>query len=91
MPKIILFQNLVFYLVSFDLSERLHLHVFSKNTTRGGSAKIWIDTLEVFDKGSLTEKEINAAVELIQNNKYKITKLIDEFRNGKKINPLKLK
>lgn len=90
MPKIILFKNLIFYLVSFDLSERLHLHVFSKNTTRGGSAKIWIDTLEVFDKGSLSEKEINTAIDLIKNNKTKISKLIEDFRNGKKINPLKL-
>lgn len=77
-------------MVSFDLSERLHLHVFSKNTTRGGSAKIWIDTLEVFDKGSLSEKEINTAIDLIKNNKTKISKLIEDFRNGKKINPLKL-
>ncbi|TAF73340.1 MAG: DUF4160 domain-containing protein [Bacteroidetes bacterium] len=90
MPKIILFKNLIFYLVSFDLSERLHLHVFSKNTTRGGSAKIWIDTLEVFDRGSLSEKEINTAIDLIKNNKTKISKLIEDFRNGKKINPLKL-
>lgn len=90
MPKIILFKNLIFYLVSFDLSERLHLHVFSKNTTRGGSAKIWIDTLEVFDKGTLTKKEINMAIDLIQNNKTKISKLIEDFRNGKKINLLKL-
>lgn len=77
-------------MVSFDLSERLHLHVFSKNTTRGGSAKIWIDTLEVFDRGSLSEKEINTAIDLIKNNKTKISKLIEDFRNGKKINPLKL-
>jgi len=33
-PKIAVYQALIFYIVSFDLSERLHLHVFSKQKFR---------------------------------------------------------
>jgi len=91
MPKIAVFRNLIFYIVSYDLSERLHLHIFTKNKNRNGSAKIWLDTLDVFDKGQLTDAEINLAVKLLANNKVEIEKNIELFRKGKKSKPINLK
>lgn len=90
MPKILTYKNLIFFLVSFDLSEKLHLHVFSKNGNRTGAAKIWLNPVEVFEKGQLTDKEINEAIKIIETNKSEIENLIEDFKQGKKIKTLKL-
>jgi hypothetical protein len=91
MPKIAIYKALIFYIVSYDLSERLHLHVFSKKNRRSGSAKIWLDTSEVFDQGYLTDEELNLAVKLIDRNRDNLQKVIDDFRTSGKIKTLKLK
>jgi len=91
MPKISVFKNLIFYIVSFDLSERLHLHIFIKNKNRNGSAKIWLDTLDVFDREQLTDAEINIAIKMLDKNKVQIEKNIEQFRKGKKSKPIHLK
>jgi hypothetical protein len=91
MPKLAKYKNLIFFIVSFDLSERLHIHVFSKSNGRGGSAKIWLDTLEVFDQGDLTTEEINTAVKVLGVNIEIIKKAISDFREGKKVKSIELK
>ena len=88
MPKIAIYKNLIFYLVSFDLQEKLHLQIFSKNSNRTGAAKIWLEPTEVFDKGDLTNAEVNMAVKLIESNKEKINELINNFKAGIKTKPL---
>jgi hypothetical protein len=89
-PKIAIYQALIFYIVSFDLSERLHVHVFSKQKGRNRSAKIWLDDFSIFEKGQLTEKELSTAQKLVEQNKDKISNLIEDFRSGKKVKPLQL-
>ena len=69
----------------------MHLHIFSKNKNRNASAKVWLVTLHVFDRGQLTKEEINIAVKLIQKNKEKINTQIEAFRKGKKLKPITLK
>jgi hypothetical protein len=91
MPKIAVYKSLIFYLLAYDLSERTHLHIFSKNHNRMASAKIWLDNLEVFDSGALSSEEINLAVKLMEKNKEAILKQIERFSNNQKVKTLQLK
>ncbi|MEO8146039.1 MAG: DUF4160 domain-containing protein [Bacteroidia bacterium] len=91
MPKIATYKYLVFYLVSYDLSERLHLHIFNKNGSYANSAKIWLDTLEVFEQGNLTRREINLASKLIEKSKVEIIDSIERFKKGEKVKTIELK
>jgi len=91
MPQIAVYKKLIFYIVSYDLSERIHLHIFSKNHNRKGSAKIWLDNNEVFSQGALSKEEINTAVKLVIKNKKLITESIEEYRKTSKIKTIALK
>jgi hypothetical protein len=67
------------------------LHIVKEKGNRQRSAKIWLETFKVAEKGTLNEKELNQAISLIKKNQ---TILIDSFnkvKNGKKITTLKLK
>ncbi len=79
MPKLAVFRALVFYLFAYDLSERWHVHISNTKSRRGKSAKIWLDTLEVFEQGDLTDKEINVALKLLRKNKEQFERSISEF------------
>jgi len=76
--------------VSFDLSERLHLHVSSKNKKRDAATKIWLNPIEIFDKGGLTQKELNTALKIIENNSDEISAVINSFKEGNKVKTIKL-
>lgn len=47
--------------------------------------------MEVFEKGDLTEREINTALKLISKNETAIKKNISKFSEGQKVKPIKLK
>lgn len=66
MPKPIIYANLGFFIFAYDLVERMHVHVSNTKSRAGKSAKIWLDTLAVFEQGSLTKKEIKLALELLK-------------------------
>ena len=51
MPKIAVYKYLVFFIVSYDLRERYHLHVVNTKGRKTLAAKIWLDPIEVFEKG----------------------------------------
>ena len=92
MPKIAVYKYLVFYIVSYDLTEQLHLHVFSKKHNRNDGAKIWIKPeIKVFYRGALSNEEINLALHLLKKNNHLIKDLIEKFRRGEKIKSLQLK
>ena len=91
MPKIAFYKYLMFFIVSYDLQERLHLHVIKTKGRKSRVAKIWLDPVEVFDRGDLKNKEINLVIKLIEKNKEEITGKIATFAKGKKSKPLKLK
>ena len=91
MPKIAIYQFLVFYLYSYDLSERFHLHVSKYKSRKGHDAKIWLDTGEVFERGDLTESELALCTTLIKKHRNEILTKISNFASGEKIKPLYLK
>lgn len=66
-PKIAVYKSLTFFIYAFDaLNERPHLHIVKEKGKRQGSAKIWLDTFEVTESGTLNEKELNLAIGLIK-------------------------
>jgi hypothetical protein len=91
MPKIAFYKYLWFYIVSYDLSERLHLHVSNTRTRKGNDAKIWIDTAEVYSAGDLTKEELTICCKLIAKNREQIIAGIRNFASGGKQKPFQLK
>ena len=81
MPKIAVYKFLTFFIFSFDvLNEPPHLHVVKEKGNRQRSAKIWLDSLKVANKGSLTDRDLNQSLKLIRNNQ----KLLIKLKQGKK-------
>lgn len=91
MPKLAVYGNLVFYIFAYDLIERMHVHVSNTKSRSGKPAKIWLDTLEVFERGNLTAKEITIALTLLSKNKEAIQRSIVEFANEGKTKTLHLR
>lgn len=90
MPKLAVHSNLIFFIVAYDLSERWHVHVANNRSERKRSAKIWLDTLEVFEQGNLSRKEINLAVSVLKDNKDKFLEALLTFAAGGKPKTLRL-
>ena len=88
MPKIAIFRNLVFYIVAYDLTERLHLHI-SNSKNYNNPAKIWIDDFTVFERGGLSEKEIALSINLIEMYSEEILATIENFKQGNKTKTIK--
>jgi hypothetical protein len=92
MPKIAIYKFLTFFIFAFDaINEPPHLHIAKEKGNRQRSAKIWLNTFKVADKGSLTETDLKQALKVIKENQ---AILIDSFNNvkaGKKITTIKIK
>ncbi len=91
MPKLAVYGNLVFYIFAYDLVERMHVHVSNTKSRSGRSAKIWLDTLDVFERGSLTEKEISTALKLLVRHKDSIETSIRTFSINGEVKTLYLR
>jgi hypothetical protein len=92
MPKIAVYKFLTFFIYAFDaLNEPPHLHIVKEKGNRQRSAKIWLDTFEVTESGTLTEKELNLAIGLIKKNQALLIESFKKVKNGEKITTLKLK
>jgi hypothetical protein len=91
MPKIAVYKFLVFFIVSYDLKERFHLHVVNTKGRKSRAAKIWLEPAGVFSQGDLTKAEVALALSLIKKNKNEIKNIILNFAQGRKSKPLKLK
>ena len=57
------------------------MHIVKEKGNRQRSAKIWLETFKVAEKGTLNEKELNQAISLIKKNQII---LIDSFNKVKK-------
>ncbi|MDX2189604.1 MAG: DUF4160 domain-containing protein [Bacteroidota bacterium] len=56
MPKIAIYKFLTFFIYAYDaLNEPPHLHVVKEKGSRQRSAKIWLNSLIVEEKGTLSE------------------------------------
>jgi hypothetical protein len=92
MPKIAVYKFLTFFIFAYDaLNEPPHLHVVKEKGNRQRSAKIWLETLVVSEKGTLSDKELNKAIELVKKNQKILIDSFNKVKNGKKITTLKLK
>jgi hypothetical protein len=92
MPKIAVYKFLTFFIYAFDaLNERPHLHIVKEKGNRQRSAKIWLDTFEITESGTLNEKELNLDIGLIKKNQSLLVDSFKKVKNGEKITTLKLK
>ena len=92
MPKIAIYKFLTFFIFSYDaMKEKPHLHIAKEKGNRQRSAKIWLESVEVEDKGSLTDKDLNLVIKLIKNNQPLLMDNFNKVKKGKKITTLKLK
>ena len=58
MPKIAIYKFLTFFIFAFDaINEPPHLHIAKEKENRQRSAKIWLDTFKVSEKG-VSQKQI---------------------------------
>lgn len=92
MPKIAIYKFLTFYIFSYDaLNEPPHLHIAKEKGNRQRSAKIWLKTFEVAEKGSLTETDLNQALAIIKNNQQILINAFNKVKKGEKVTTLKFK
>ena len=92
MPKIAVYKFLTFYIFAYDaMNEPPHLHVAKEKGNRQRSAKIWIQTLEVAEKGSLTDTELKQAIRLIKENQELLIDSFNKVKSGKKVTTIILK
>jgi len=92
MPKIAIYKFLTFYIFSYDaLNEPPHLHIAKEKGNRQRSAKIWLQTFEVAEKGSLTETDLNQALRIIKNNQQILINTFNKVKKGEKVATLKFK
>ncbi|MBI4645522.1 MAG: DUF4160 domain-containing protein [Bacteroidia bacterium] len=92
MPKIAIHKFLTFYIFAYDaLNEPPHLHIAKEKGSRQQSAKIWLNTFEIEERGSLSEKEINQALKLIKSNQQILIEAFNKVKEGIKVTTIKLK
>ena len=92
MPKIAIYKFLTFYIFGYDaLNEPPHMHIAKEKGNRQRSAKIWLKTLEIAEKGSLTDTDLNKALKIIKDNQQIFIDAFHRVKEGKKVKTLKLK
>ena len=92
MPKIAIYKFLTFFIFAFDaINEPPHLHIAKEKGNRQRSAKIWLDTQKVDEKGSLTETDLKQAIKVIKENQAKLIESFNNVKAGKKITTIKIK
>lgn len=92
MPKIAVYKFLTFFIFSFDaLNEPPHLHIAQEKGKRQRSAKICLKTLEVSDRGSLTDTDLNKALKIIKDNQQILIDSFNKVKEGKKVTTIKFK
>lgn len=92
MPKIAIYKFLTFFIFAFDaLNEPPHLHIAKEKGNRQRSAKIWLETLKIADKGSLSETDLKLAIKVVKENQAKFIESFNNVKAGKKISTIKIK
>jgi hypothetical protein len=92
MPKIAIYKFLTFFIVSFDvLREPPHLHIVKEKGKRQKSAKIWLKTLEIAEKGTLADTDIKLALKIIKLHQAELLDSLEKYRQGKKVKTIKFK
>ncbi|MCC6550757.1 MAG: DUF4160 domain-containing protein [Ignavibacteriaceae bacterium] len=91
MPKIAIYKFLTFFIFAFDaLNEPPHLHIVKEKGSRQRSAKIWLESLSVADRGSLTDREIAIAIRLMKKHQKVLVDAFNKVKKGNKIKTINL-
>lgn len=95
MPKVLLYitakviWTFLFYNKDFN-ENRAHVHIGKKGTNN--FCKIWLEpNVEVSKEGDLTDAQIKEVLKLAQENKDKLLKQWNNFKEGKAIRIIKIK
>ncbi len=92
MPKIAVYKFLTFFIFASDaLNEPPNLHIVKEKGNRQRSAKVWLKSLKVAEQGTLTDKELNQAINLIKQNQTVLIDAFNKVKNGQKVITIKLK
>ena len=92
MPKIAVFKFLTFFIYAYDaLNEPPHLHIVKEKGNRQRSAKIWLESFKVAERGTLSEKEVNEAIRLMKKYQRELKDSFEKVKKGVKIKTIKLK
>ncbi len=92
MPKIAVYKFLTFFIFAYDtVNEPPHLHIVKEKGNRQRSAKIWLNSIKVANRGTLSETDLNQAIKLIKNNQQILLESFYMVKEGKKITTLILK
>jgi len=67
------------------------MHIAKEKGNRQRSAKIWLKTFEIAEKGSLTDTDLNQALRLIKNNQQILIDAFNKVKEGRKVSTLKFK
>ena len=67
------------------------MHIAKEKGNRQRSAKIWLDTFKVADKGSLSETDLKQAIKVVKENQAKLIQSFNNVKAGKKITTIKIK
>jgi hypothetical protein len=67
------------------------MHIAKEKRNRQRSAKIWLQTLEVAEKGSLADTDLHKALRIIKDNQQFFIDAFNKVKEGKKVTTLKLK
>ncbi len=83
---------MTFFIFSFDaFNEPPHLPIAKEKGNRQRSAKIWLESITVAEKGSLSETDLKQAIKVIKENQSKLIESFNKVKAGKKITTLKIK
>ena len=89
MPKLAYIDSFIVYIFAYDIHERLHVHVAEGSQVTKRAAKFWLEPdVEVFDVGSLTDKEVRIIRERLEEHQEELVSLIKGFALGIKVKSL---
>ena len=94
MPKVLLYTTAkivwTFLFYGTDVNEnRAHVHVGKKDTQ--DFAKIWLEPkVELAKKGDLTDAQLKQLLEIAEENKEKLLKQWQVFKNGGNVRIIKI-
>ncbi len=67
------------------------MHIAKEKGKRQRSAKIWLNTFQVAEKGSLSDSDLNQALKIIQNNQELLITAFNKVKEGEKVKTIKFK
>jgi Domain of unknown function (DUF4160) len=91
MGRVAFYKFFRFFFYSYDLMhEPPHLHVSISKGKFNKSAKIWLETLEISEKGDLTDSQVKEMIAIVKNNQKELILFFNDKKSGIERKPLNL-